>query len=70
MDAKTRQIIAFHVGDRSHKSAEHLWAKMPQAYRQHTTFYTDQYMVLVSHKFSVQNRGIEFALPDEGELKK
>jgi hypothetical protein len=25
---------------------------------------------LVSHKFSVQNREIEFALPDEGELKK
>jgi IS1 family transposase len=45
MDAKTRQIIAFHVGDRSHKSAEHLWAKIPQAYRQHATFYTDQYVV-------------------------
>ena len=29
MDAKTRQIIAFHVGDRSHTSAEHLWAKIP-----------------------------------------
>ena len=25
MDAKTCQIIAFHVGDRSHKSAEQLW---------------------------------------------
>ena len=34
MDAKTRQIIAFHVGDRRHKSAEQLWAKIPQAYRQ------------------------------------
>jgi insertion element IS1 protein InsB len=45
MDAKTRQIIAFHVGDRSHKSAEQLWAKIPQAYRQHATFYTDQYVV-------------------------
>jgi len=45
MDAKTRQIMAFHVGDRSHKSAEHLWAKIPQAYRQHATFYTDQYVV-------------------------
>jgi insertion element IS1 protein InsB len=45
MDAKTRQIIAFHVGDRSHKSAEHLWAKIPQAYRHHATFYTDQYVV-------------------------
>ena len=45
MDAKTRQIIAFHVGDRSHTSAEHLWAKIPQAYRHHATFYTDQYVV-------------------------
>jgi IS1 family transposase len=42
MDAKTRQIIAFHVGDRSHTSAEHLWAKIPQAYRHHATFYTDR----------------------------
>ena len=45
MDAQTRQIIAFHVGDRSHKSAAQLWAKIPQAYRQHATFYTDQYVV-------------------------
>src|ERR1051326_1083810 len=45
MDAKSRQIIAFHVGDRSHKSAEQLWAKIPPTYRQHATFYTDQYVV-------------------------
>jgi IS1 family transposase len=45
MDAKTRQVIAFHVGDRSRQSARRLWAKIPQAYRQHATFYTDQYVV-------------------------
>jgi IS1 family transposase len=39
------QIIAFHVGDRSRQSARRLWAKIPQAYRQHATFYTDQYVV-------------------------
>ena len=33
MDAKTRQIIAFHVGDRSRTSAKRLWAKIPPAYR-------------------------------------
>jgi IS1 family transposase len=44
LDAKTRQIIALHVGDRSHKSAEQLWVKIPQAYRHHATFYTDQYV--------------------------
>ena len=41
MDAKTCQSIALHVGARSHTSAEQLWAKIVQAYRQHATFYTD-----------------------------
>jgi insertion element IS1 protein InsB len=45
MDAKSGQIIAFHVGDRSRTSARRLWAKIPEAYRQHATFYTDQYVV-------------------------
>ena len=42
MAAKTRQIIAFYVGDRSRKSFKKLWAMIPKAYRQHATFYTDQ----------------------------
>jgi insertion element IS1 protein InsB len=29
MDALTRQIIAFHVGDRSRQSAQALWGKIP-----------------------------------------
>ena len=45
MDAKSRQVIAFHVGNRSRKSAKRLWAKIPESYRQHATFYTDQYVV-------------------------
>jgi IS1 family transposase len=28
MDAKTRQVIAFHVGDRNRKSGAQLWAKI------------------------------------------
>jgi insertion element IS1 protein InsB len=43
MDTTTRQVIAFHVGDRSRKSAEQLWANIPAAYREQATFYTDQY---------------------------
>jgi insertion element IS1 protein InsB len=43
MDAKTRQVIAFHVGDRSRESANELWAKLPVGYREQATFYTDQY---------------------------
>ena len=58
MDAKTRQIIAFHVGDRSHKSAEQLWAKIPQAYRHHATFYTDQYVVYEMIIPAAQHRAI------------
>jgi insertion element IS1 protein InsB len=58
MDAKTRQVIAFHVGDRSHTSAEHLWAQIPQAYRQHATFYTDQYVVYDKVIPAAQHRAI------------
>jgi IS1 family transposase/transposase-like protein len=43
MDAKTRQIIAFHVGDRSRESAKQLWARIPLADREQATFHTDQY---------------------------
>jgi insertion element IS1 protein InsB len=45
MDATTRQIIAFHVGDRSQTSGQELWAKIPTAYREQATFHTDQYVV-------------------------
>jgi IS1 family transposase len=45
MDAKSRQIIAFHVGDRSRESAKALWAKIPAVYQHHATFHTDQYDV-------------------------
>jgi insertion element IS1 protein InsB len=43
MDTTTRQVIAFHVGDRSCHSAAQLWANTPAAYREQATFYTDQY---------------------------
>jgi len=45
MDVRTRQIIAFHVGDRSRKSARQLWGKIPKTYRRYATFHTDQYVV-------------------------
>jgi insertion element IS1 protein InsB len=43
MDAKTRQIIAFHVGDRSRDSAKQLWADIPMGDREPALFHTDQY---------------------------
>jgi insertion element IS1 protein InsB len=45
MDAKTRQIIAFHVGDRSGESGKALWANIPLVYREQATFHTDPYDV-------------------------
>ncbi len=45
MDAKTHQVIAFHVGDRSRESGAQLWAKVPQVYRQQAVFHTDLYEV-------------------------
>jgi insertion element IS1 protein InsB len=45
MDAKTRQIIAFHVGDRRGESGKALWANIPLVYCEQATFHTDQYEV-------------------------
>jgi insertion element IS1 protein InsB len=45
MDAVTRQILAFHVGDRSDQSAQALWEKIPMGYREQAMFYTDCYAV-------------------------
>ena len=41
MDVSSRQIVAFHVGDRSRASAQALWKLIPENYRRHATFYTD-----------------------------
>ena len=41
MDVSSRQIVAFHVGDRSRISALALWQSIPQSYRSNATFYTD-----------------------------
>jgi insertion element IS1 protein InsB len=43
MDVQTRQVIAFHVGDRSRDSAKELWAKIPLVYQEEAIFHTDQY---------------------------
>jgi insertion element IS1 protein InsB len=58
MDATSRQVIAFHVGDRSRKSARRLWAKIPHAYRQHAMFYTDQHVVYEGVIPAAQHRAI------------
>lgn len=41
LDFETKQIIAFHVGDRSKKSCRKLWRKIPVEYRMHTFVFTD-----------------------------
>ena len=42
MDAKTRQVMAFPVSDRSRDRAKELWANIPVVYREQATFHTDQ----------------------------
>jgi IS1 family transposase len=42
MDAKTRQIMAFYVGDRHRDSTKSLWAKIPLVYCEQATCHTDQ----------------------------
>jgi insertion element IS1 protein InsB len=58
MDKQTRQIIAFHVGDRSHDRAKQLWANLPVVYREQATFYTDQYTVYTGIIPAAQHRAI------------
>ena len=58
MDATTRQIIAFHVGDRSHDSGKALWADVPLVYREHATFHTEQYAVYQGVIPAAQHRAI------------
>jgi insertion element IS1 protein InsB len=43
IDTQTKQVIAFYVGDRSRRSAEKLWQRIPPAYRDHATFATDDW---------------------------
>lgn len=58
MDAKTRQIIAFHVGDRRGESGKALWANIPMVYREQATFHTDQYEVYKGVMPTEQHRAI------------
>ena len=58
MDAPTRQILAFHVGDRSRQSAQALWEKIPRGYQAQATFYTDCYEVYKGVIPPAQHRAI------------
>ena len=58
MDATTRQVIAFHVGDRSGQSAQVLWEKIPAMYQEHAMFYTDHYAACLGVIPSAQYRAI------------
>jgi insertion element IS1 protein InsB len=58
MDKQTRQILAFHVGDRSHESVKQLWANLPTVYCEQATFYTDQYAVYAGIIPAAQHKAI------------
>jgi hypothetical protein len=42
MDKQTRPILAFHVGERRHESAQQLGAHLPAVDREQAMVYTDQ----------------------------
>jgi len=42
MDKQTRQIIAFHLGDRRRDSAKRWWVNLPEVYRTQAMFSPDQ----------------------------
>ena len=70
MDKQTRQIIAFHVGDRSRDSAKQLWANVPEVYRTQATFYTDQYAVYKGVIPAGQHRAITKKAPQTNHIKR
>ena len=43
LDRLTKKVIAFHVGDRSKRSARKLWETIPASYKKSAVFYTDLY---------------------------
>jgi insertion element IS1 protein InsB len=58
MDATTRQVRAFHVGDRSGQSAQALWEKIPAVYQEHALFSTDHSAADTGVIPSAQHRAI------------
>jgi insertion element IS1 protein InsB len=58
MDAQSRQVLAFYIGDRSCQSARKLWNKIPATYRAQATFYTDAYQAYESVIPPAQHRAI------------
>ena len=44
LDKGTKKVIAFHVGDRSKRSARKLWVAIPARYKKNGIFYTDLYV--------------------------
>jgi insertion element IS1 protein InsB len=58
MDATTRQVLAFHVGDRSAQSAQALWKKIPAGYQEHAVFSTDHYAAYTGVIPCAQHRAI------------
>ncbi len=41
LDAKTREIVGVHIGDRSREGAKKLWQSLPPVYRQCAVCYSD-----------------------------
>ena len=58
MDVSTRQVIAFHVGDRSQDSVEQLGDSIPAVYREQARLYTGHYAIYKGVVPPAQHRAI------------
>ena len=63
LDTATQQVIAFYVGDRSRRSAQQLWKRIPSVYRDQAIFYTDAWeaykgvIPAARHRFCAKSTG-------------
>jgi IS1 family transposase len=58
LDATTRQVLAFPVGDRSGQSAFALWQRLPAVYQEQAIFYPDPYAVYAEVIPAARHRAI------------
>lgn len=62
MHRQSRQVVAFHVGDRSRQTARQLWEKVPERVRRYGLFHTDDWesyktvIPLGQHLYSKQKK--------------
>ena len=70
IDCETRQVIAFHIGNRSKISCKKLWNKIPKGYKNRLYMFTDHFAsyksVIPSHQHQDVDKGTGLTNTIEG----